>query len=181
MPFMNPGCTITAVFSTATIAAVHHSRYHYYDSEDASPQWLCSALSIVFSVIASASLFLLSILDTIRTHDVHQFLLMTTLGSLGFTAISVSVVWFDQARTPSAFPNIRKWSAILLTVSYGNKLIHALFRCIVNLALTILDVILGLVFIHFLSNGEMVIAGIFEWVLTYVGVLWLLSFVGFLL
>jgi len=53
------------------------------------------------------------------------------------------------------------------------------FYCIVNAAVVSVEICLGAAFMVFLSNEWWRVAGILEWIVSFLGVPWLSTFVGF--
>lgn len=153
---------ITAISFTGTLAAVHYARYSplMYGMQDARFRKIVSYLAVGSGMVASLSLILLTIFDTFHWHAVHGPLLLACFVGLGTSAVCTSIVYFDQAWGQSEYKKLKRW-------------------CIANTSFLLLDIACGICFTAFLWTNHMRMAGVFEWVLTYIGAGYLFTFVGF--
>ncbi|KAI0161209.1 hypothetical protein GGR57DRAFT_350967 [Xylariaceae sp. FL1272] len=143
--------------------AVHHVRYSpkfYGLVNDAHWRQILSLIALVAGLVAAGCLILLSIFDTVDAHRPHRYLLMGTFAGLCVSALTTTVVWWDQTTGPVVFVGLRKW-------------------CIFNVCLVACQFLIGVLFIGFLYSGHFMESGILEWCITYMGSFWLLSFVGY--
>ncbi|KAI1179708.1 hypothetical protein F4777DRAFT_396506 [Nemania sp. FL0916] len=162
-PVFIVGCTVTGICFFGTVFAVHHVRYSpkfYGLTDDARWKQGVSLLALITGLAAAVSLVLLSVFDTYKAHTRHLYLLLGTFGGLFISALTTTIVWWDQARGGVVFVGLRKW-------------------CILNIVLVLCQFVVGTVFVILLRSGNFYIAGILEWCLTYMGSFWLLSFIGY--
>ncbi|KAI1166560.1 hypothetical protein F5B18DRAFT_606251 [Nemania serpens] len=162
-PIFIAGCAATGICFFGTAFAVHHVRYSpkfYGLTDDARWRQGVSLIALVAGLAAAVSLVLLSIFDTYKAHARHLYLLLGTFSGLFVSALTTTVVWWDQARGDMVFVGLRKW-------------------CLLNVFLVLCQVSVGISFVALLRSGHFHIAGILEWCLTYLGSFWLLSFVGY--
>ncbi|KAI0390017.1 hypothetical protein F5Y17DRAFT_89036 [Xylariaceae sp. FL0594] len=162
-PVFIVGSAATGLSFLGTVFAVHHVRYSprfYGLVEDARWRQRVSLLALVSGLAAAASLVLLSIFDTYNAHVRHRYLLMGTFGGLFFSALLTTIVWWDQTRGPVVFVGLRKW-------------------CIFNAVLVASQLIVCVLFVSLMYSGFYHASGVLEWCLTYLGAIWLLSFVGY--
>lgn len=91
-----------------TVCAVHyaHSSAHFYGLVgDAKWGKTVSVLTLFAGLWAAISLFLLTIFDTYRAHERHQFLLLS-VGGLGGFMVTIPMVWFDQTWNPTRWKGL---------------------------------------------------------------------------
>lgn len=79
---------------------------------------------------------------------------------LGLSACCTSFVYFDQTRKRSQYRMLR-------------------FYCIITTVIVWVEVCLGATFMVLLYNEWYRVAGILEWIISYLGVFWLFTFVGY--
>ncbi|KAK6845342.1 hypothetical protein PG995_015452 [Apiospora arundinis] len=162
-PVFVAGCTVTGLAFAGSMFAVHHVRYArgFYSLVDDVP-WRqnASVFALVAGLAAAISLFFLSVFDTVDAHVRHLYLLMSTFGGLGLSAVLTAAVWWDQTWGPAKFAGLRRW-------------------CILNTFLMAFQVAIGLSFVALMYSGRYKPAGFLEWTLTYLGSFWLLSFIGY--
>ncbi|KAI1480707.1 Frag1/DRAM/Sfk1 [Daldinia eschscholtzii] len=157
------GCAATGISFLGTMFAVHHVRYSpkfYGLTDDAPWRQAMSFIAQIAGIAAAVSLINLSIFDTDDAHVRHRHLLMGTFGGLFVSAVATTAVWWDQIWGPMVFVGLRKWCM------FNTTLVACQFGC-------------GLAFVILLYDGYFKSSGILEWCLTYLGSLWLLSFVGY--
>ncbi|CAJ2512051.1 Uu.00g076760.m01.CDS01 [Anthostomella pinea] len=162
-PVFIVGCAVTGLSFFGTVFAVHHVRYSpkfYGLTDDAQWRQAVSMVALVAGLAGAVSLVLLSIFDTDDAHKRHRYLLMATFGGLFVSAVTTTFVWWDQARGPVVFAGLRKW-------------------CRFNISLVLCQFAVGIVFLSTMYAGDYRVSGIFEWILTYLGAFWLVSFVGY--
>lgn len=162
-PVFIVGCAVTGVCFYGTVFAVHHVRYSpkfYGLTDDALWRQATSLVALVAGLVAAVALFLLSVFDTVDATEKHRYLLMSTFGGLFISAVTTTAVWWDQIWGPGVFVGLRKW-------------------CLFNTLLVFMQFGIGLAFLVMMYSELYRPAGILEWTLTYVGSLWLLSFVGY--
>ncbi|KAI0865502.1 hypothetical protein F4860DRAFT_461680 [Xylaria cubensis] len=162
-PIFIVGCAATGICFFGTVFSVHHVRYSprfYALTNDSRWKQGVSLVALITGLAAALSLILLSIFDTYDAHTSHLYLLMATFGGLFLSALTTTVVWWDQARGTVVFFGLRKW-------------------CIFNTFLVFCQFLIGLSFLAFMYSGDYRASGILEWCLTYMGSFWLLSFVGY--
>ncbi|KAI1813791.1 hypothetical protein GGS20DRAFT_451904 [Poronia punctata] len=162
-PVFIVGSALTGISFLGTVFAVHHVRYardFYALTNDKLWRQGTSLAALGTGVLAAGCLVFLSIFDTYDAHLPHRYLLMGTFGGLFMSALLTSLVWWDQTRGPVVFVGLRKW-------------------CIFNVALVIAQFVVGVLFVSLMYSGYYHAAGILEWSLTYLGAVWLLSFVGY--
>jgi len=114
--------------------------------------------SVVAGFVAATSLILMAVLDTFRLHQAHKILLLACFGGVGGCAFLVMVVWADQHLVPG---RLRKW-------------------CIANTLIVFTGAGASVAFSIMLRREEWQTAGALEWVLGFLGVLWIFTFVGIL-
>jgi len=131
-----------------------------YNLQDAPYTRTVSALAIFASIVSGLALVLLSILDTYRYHEKHSVLLTVCFLGLGLSACCTSFVYFDQTRKGSQFRRLRLY-------------------CIVTTVIVWVEVCLGGAFMWLLWHEWYRVAGILEWIVSYLGVFWLASFIGY--
>lgn len=161
-PFFLIGATITAFAFIGTVCSVHFARYDHrmYGIDDIWFKKHISILAMVSGVVAGAGLILLAVMDTFRFHQEHHILLLICFSGLGLSALSTTVVYYDQTVKPSKFRELR-------------------FYCAFSAFVVLLEVVMGLAFVGLMYTGHMRIAGIFEWILAFLGCFYMLAFVGF--
>ncbi|KAI1323469.1 hypothetical protein F5Y16DRAFT_383627 [Xylariaceae sp. FL0255] len=162
-PVFIVGCATTGLSFFGTVFAVHHVRYSsqfYGLVNDASWRQTVSLIALFGGLSAAVSLILLSVFDTVDSRRPHRYLLMSTFGGLSVSALTTTVVWWDQTIRPVVFKGLRKW-------------------CLFNAFLVFCEVVLGVLFIAFLWTNHFRISGVLEWCITYIGSFWLLSFIGY--
>ncbi|EXJ82131.1 hypothetical protein A1O1_08200 [Capronia coronata CBS 617.96] len=188
-PVFITGCTITAVSFALTVVAVHYARYssHLYGLvEDAKWKKSTSVFAMLCGLWASLSLLLLTIYDTYHAADRHRILLLSCFAGLGITLITTGVVWFDQTWGPSRLEGLRKWLLLPLFLASVLRFLKdtetdkSRIRCIASNVLVVVIVALATSFTVLLYNSWWKTARILEWVLTYMGAFWLLTFIGYL-
>lgn len=111
-PVFIVGSILTGICFFGAVFAVHHVRYspRFYGLTDDAPWRQVVSMAALFSGLAAAvSLFLLSIYDTEDAHVQHRRLLMGTFGGLAVSAVTTTVVWWDQIWGPAVFRGLRKW------------------------------------------------------------------------
>lgn len=116
-PVFIVGCAATAVCFFGTVFAVNHVRYSpdFYRLTDDRPwRQMTSLLALVAGLAASASLFLLSIFDTVDATRKHRYFLMSTFLGLWLSALLTTVVWWDQLwqTGPIIFVGLRRWYVV---------------------------------------------------------------------
>ncbi|KAI0834302.1 Frag1/DRAM/Sfk1 [Hypoxylon sp. FL0890] len=159
------GCAATGITFFGTVWAVHHVRYSpkfYGLTNDARWRRVTSSVAEIAGLAAAVSLINLSIFDTEDAHVRHRHLLMGTFGGLFVSAVATTAVWWDQIWGPTVFVGLRKW-------------------CIFNTFLVVCQFAFGLAFVVLMYKGHFKSSGILEWCLTYMGSLWLTSFVGYIM
>ncbi|KAJ9632826.1 hypothetical protein H2204_007556 [Knufia peltigerae] len=111
-PVFITGCTVTAIFFALTVWAVHYARYPdrcYGLTRDAGWKKTISGLALVSGLWAAVSLLLLTVFDTYRAHERHQYLLLSCLGGLGISMLTTSTVWFDQTWKVTQWKGLGRW------------------------------------------------------------------------
>lgn len=111
-PVFVVGSALTGVCFFGAVFAVHHVRYSpefYRLTDDAPWRQAVSLVALVSGFAAAVSLCLLSVFDTADAHVRHRYLLMGTFGGLAVSAVTTTVVWWDQISGPVVFPGLRKW------------------------------------------------------------------------
>ncbi|KAF2088616.1 hypothetical protein K490DRAFT_56011 [Saccharata proteae CBS 121410] len=159
--FLVGGC-ITAIGFIGTVSAVHFSRYdrRMYGINDVWwKRWL-SALATVSGVAAGTGLILLAVMDTWRFHKAHRYLLLVCFAGLALSAISTTIVYFDQTRKPSPFRLLRIY-------------------CSASAIIVLIEVGLGVAFVALMYTGYWRLSGILEWTMAFVGSFYVMAFVGF--
>ncbi|KAI1135337.1 Frag1/DRAM/Sfk1 [Hypoxylon sp. FL0543] len=159
------GCAVTGITFFGTVWAVHHVRYSpqfYGLTNDARWRRVTSSVAEIAGLAAAVSLLNLSIFDTEDAHVRHRHLLMGTFGGLFVSAVATTAVWWDQIWGPTVFVGLRKW-------------------CLFNTFLVVCQFSFGLSFVILMYQGHYRSSGILEWCLTYMGSLWLASFVGYIM
>ncbi|KAI0384606.1 Frag1/DRAM/Sfk1 [Hypomontagnella monticulosa] len=162
-PVFIVGCAITGITFLGTVFSVHHVRYSpkFYGLVDDAPwRQTTSLVALVAGLAAGISLIFLSIFDTDDAHVRHRYLLMGTFGGLFVSAVTTTAVWWDQIWGPTVFVGLRRW-------------------CLFNTVLVLFQFGCGLAFVILEYSGDFKSSGILEWCLTYLGSLWLTSFVGY--
>ncbi|KAI0602462.1 hypothetical protein F4775DRAFT_588700 [Biscogniauxia sp. FL1348] len=157
------GCAATGVCFSGTVFAVHHVRYSpkfYGLTDDARWRQSVSLVALVAGLAAAACLVFLGVFDTYENTVRHRYLLMGTFSGLFVSAIMTTVVWWDQIQGPAIFAGLRKW-------------------CIFNTSLVLCQFAVGVTFVTLMYSDQFKSAGILEWCLTYLGSIWLVSFVGY--
>ncbi|EOD46758.1 Mg2+ transporter protein CorA-like/Zinc transport protein [Neofusicoccum parvum] len=99
-------------------------------------------------------------MDTFRFHEEHYILLLVCFSGLGLSALSTTVVYYDQTVKPSKFRQLR-------------------FYCAFSAVIVFLEVVMGLMFVGLMYTDHMRLAGIFEWILAFLGCFYMLAFIGF--
>ncbi|KAI8634258.1 Frag1/DRAM/Sfk1 family-domain-containing protein [Xylariaceae sp. FL1651] len=111
-PVFIVGSAVTGVCFFGTVFAVHHVRYSpkfYGLTDDARWRQGASFVALISGLAAAVSLVFLSIFDTNNAHKRHRYLLMGTFGALFVSALTTTVVWWDQTHGPVVFTGLRKW------------------------------------------------------------------------
>ncbi|KAF1979617.1 hypothetical protein BU23DRAFT_496338 [Bimuria novae-zelandiae CBS 107.79] len=160
--FLIGGVTTAAGFA-ATMVAVHVSRYdpRLYGLEgDALWKKTASIMAMCSGIVAGLGLILLAILDTFRFHEEHAVLLLVCFLGLVSSMVLTTVVYWDQARTPSPFRRLRVY-------------------CIASAIIVFLDAGLGVSFYTLMQLYFWRVSGILEWVMAFTGAFYLWVFVGF--
>jgi hypothetical protein len=181
-PVFIAGSAATGVCFLGTVFAVHHVRYSpkfYGLTDDARWRQAVSLVALVTGLAAAVSLVCLGIFDTYEAHLRHRYLLMGAFGGLLVSAIMTTVVWWDQAWGPVVFVGLRKWYGSFKRMKNINRLL-TFPRCIFNVSLVFLQFAVGLSFVTLMYSGHYHASGILEWCLTYLGSIWLLSFIGYI-
>ncbi|KAL7623776.1 hypothetical protein AAE478_005329 [Parahypoxylon ruwenzoriense] len=162
-PVFIVGCVATGFGYLGTVFAVHYVRYapQFYGLIDDAPwRQTTSLVALMASFVAAVSLILLSIFDTEDAPARHRQLLMGTFGGLSISAIATVAVWSDQIWGSTRFAGLQKWF-------------------IFNTFLVLCEFGTGFAFVILMDEDYFNSSGIFEWCLTYLGSLWLISFVGY--
>ncbi|KAI1639132.1 Frag1/DRAM/Sfk1 family-domain-containing protein [Biscogniauxia mediterranea] len=111
-PVFIVGCAATGVCFFGTVFAVHHVRYSpafYGLTDDARWRQSVSFVALSAGLAAAACLVFLSIFDTYENTVRHRYLLMGTFSGLFVSAVTTTVVWWDQIHGPVIFAGLRKW------------------------------------------------------------------------
>ncbi|KAI1340045.1 hypothetical protein F5Y15DRAFT_62487 [Xylariaceae sp. FL0016] len=162
-PIFIVGCCATGACFFGTMFAVHHVRYspRFYGLTDDAPwRQAVSMIALVAGLAAAINLVFLSIFDTYEETVKHRYLLMGTFCGLFISAVTTTLVWWDQTRGPRVFVGLRKW-------------------CLFNLFLVLCQFCIGVAFVTLMYLDRFMASGVLEWTLTYLGSFWLLSFVGY--
>ncbi|KAF2807822.1 uncharacterized protein BDZ99DRAFT_464732 [Mytilinidion resinicola] len=108
-PFFLTGASITGITYIATVVLVHFARYDHRVYGIADVRWkkALSIFAMVCGIIAGLGLVLLGIMDTARYRIAHQYLLLACLLGIAGSAVSTTVVYWDQVWKPSPFRNLR--------------------------------------------------------------------------
>jgi hypothetical protein len=163
-PFFIGGCTLTSLSFGLTVYAVHYARYSpylYRISDDVRWRKVCSASAMICGLAASTALLLLSIFDTYEYHSMHATILMVCFGGLALCMVFTTAVWWDHTWWVRNEEGLRKW-------------------CLVSNALVAVQLCFTIAFVSFMWTNHMRVAGILEWIMTYTGAVYLLTFIGYL-
>ncbi|KAK7565507.1 hypothetical protein IWX92DRAFT_410100 [Phyllosticta citricarpa] len=161
-PIFLVGACITAVAFIGTVCAVHFARYDHrmYGIDDFWYKKWTSVLAMVSGVVAGLGLILLAIMDTFRYHEEHRVLLLACFSGLALSALSTTLVYFDQTKRPSPFRLLRLY-------------------CSASVTIVAIEVVLGVFFTALMYMSFWRTAGVLEWVMAFIGCLYMLAFVGF--
>ncbi|GAP83633.1 putative frag1 dram sfk1 [Rosellinia necatrix] len=111
-PVFIAGATTTGICFFGTVFAVHHVRYFpefYGITDDARWRQSLSLVALITGLVAAVSLILLGIFDTYYAHVMHLNLLMETFAGLSVSALTTTIVWWDQVCGIEVFVGLRKW------------------------------------------------------------------------
>ncbi|KAF4536130.1 hypothetical protein DIS24_g8504 [Lasiodiplodia hormozganensis] len=161
-PFFLIGSTITAFAFIGTVCSVHFARYDHrmYGIDDLWHRKCLSVVAMISGVVAGAGLVLLGIMDTYRYHQEHHILLLICFSGLALSALTTTIVYFDQTVKPSKFRQLK-------------------FYCAFSAFIVFLEVVMGLTFVGLMYTEHWRLAGIFEWILAFLGCFYMLAFIGF--
>lgn len=163
-PVFVVGCTITAICFVGTVFSVHHVRYStgfYGLADDAAWRKTLSFIAMLTGFVSGACLFLLSVFDTFQKHEEHRYLLVGLFGGLALSSITTEIVWWDETYKAARFPGLRKW-------------------CIVNNFLVLCITGFGVAFLVLLYTDYWHSAALMEWIITYLGSIWIGTFAGYI-
>ncbi|OMP85102.1 hypothetical protein BK809_0000856 [Diplodia seriata] len=161
-PFFLIGASVTAFAFIGTVCSVHFARYDHrmYGIDDLWHRKCLSVVAMISGVVAGVGLIMLAIMDTFRYHQEHHILLLICFSGLALSALTTTIVYFDQTVRPSKFRELR-------------------FYCAFSAVIVFLEVVMGLIFTGFMYTGHWRLAGIFEWILAFLGCFYMLAFIGF--
>lgn len=184
-PVFVAGCTITAICFVGTVFSVHHVRYStgfYGLADDAAWRKTLSFIAMFTGFVSGACLFLLSVFDTFQKHEEHRYLLVGLFGGLALSSITTEIVWWDETYKAARFPGLRKWYVRMLSmVNKATMLtLSTCFRCIVNNFLVLCITGFGVAFLVLLYTDYWHSAALMEWIITYLGSIWIGTFAGYI-
>lgn len=78
-----------------------------YGIDDLRHKKYISILAMISGVVAGLGLILLAVMDTFRFHQEHHILLLVCFSGLGISALSTTIVYYDQTVKPSKFRQLR--------------------------------------------------------------------------
>ncbi|KAL0257700.1 hypothetical protein SLS55_006863 [Diplodia seriata] len=136
------------------------SHHRMYGIDDLWHRKCLSVVAMISGVVAGVGLIMLAIMDTFRYHQEHHILLLICFSGLALSALTTTIVYFDQTVRPSKFRELR-------------------FYCAFSAVIVFLEVVMGLIFTGFMYTGHWRLAGIFEWILAFLGCFYMLAFIGF--
>ncbi|PYH77119.1 hypothetical protein BO82DRAFT_378253 [Aspergillus uvarum CBS 121591] len=154
------------------------------DDDDESPATiatlkLISLLAIFSAGMASTALIFLGVMDTFRYHFAHAILLRVCFGSLALQSFGTAVVYSTEVLGFVAF--LTHGGVWQPRWGEGRKVRVRVFASL-STALILVELFLGIAFIS-LTVPENVsdyrAAGILEWVIAFLGTVYLWLFVGF--
>lgn len=184
-PVFIVGCAVSGILFAGTVFAVHHVRYSakfYGLTDDAEWRQVTSFFALFAGLVAAGCLILLSVFDTFQTNEEHRYLLMGTFAGLGLSALTTTVVWWDQIWGPAKFTGLQKWSVTRDkdTGHCSAQLTSKTNRCLLNTFLVACQTAVGIAFVALLYARRFRESGFLEWTLCYVGSFWLASFTGYI-
>ncbi|GAD97812.1 hypothetical protein AOR_1_1722194 [Paecilomyces variotii No. 5] len=207
-PLFLVGASITAVSFVVSVAAVHVVRYEYfppiYPPGNSSSLWrnnnnchspndsrtheeedesvlattnmtksraAISLVSIVAAIVAAMGLVLLGVMDTFRYHQAHSILLKICFAGLALTAAGTVVVYAEEVVSFLA-----RWEG-----DEEDKQTRRWLRfcTLASASLVILEFCLGITFIILSAQECWHVAGIFEWIMAFLGTAYMGLFAGF--
>ncbi|KAF2639979.1 hypothetical protein P280DRAFT_24384 [Massarina eburnea CBS 473.64] len=160
-PLFLVGSVTTSLCYIATVVAVHFSRYDgaMYGIRDVAWKARTSVAAMLSGVVAGLGLTLVAVLDTFRFHRAHAVLLLVCLVGLALSMVLTTVVYWDQAWSPSPFRRLR-------------------CHCVAGTVIVFVDFALGLAFYTLMQLSFWRSSGILEWVMAFTGALYLFALAG---
>ncbi|KAL4898387.1 Frag1/DRAM/Sfk1 family-domain-containing protein [Aspergillus ambiguus] len=209
-PLFLVGSAIVAVGFVLTVAAVHVVRYEpgfalvqartpAEDAEGSSSQVhphepdnphdeddnttrtlkLISLLSIFAAGVASTALILLSVMDTFRYKIAHHIFLRICFAGLAVQSACTAIVYFNEVLGFVSFVHhLGRWQH-----DWGRRHLRVRVFAALSTALIIVELFLGVAFVSLTipdENPNYSRAGVLEWVIAFLGTIYLWLFCGFL-
>ncbi|KAL2162699.1 hypothetical protein VTH06DRAFT_6535 [Thermothelomyces fergusii] len=157
-PLFVVGCVLTAVLLDISFAADRWLRHRGRLAPNTrTREKVLSSLAIVFAVVGTAGLILLSIFDTVNHRSLHNVFLYLFVVGYVLSAIFISWEYWDLGRTHR--------SARVLRLSFYIKL-----------AFVTVEIVLAVAFIARLNTGHSDSAAVLEWVVAFVFSAFVFSF-----
>ncbi|KAE8146142.1 Frag1/DRAM/Sfk1 family-domain-containing protein [Aspergillus avenaceus] len=208
-PLFLVGASITAVGFVSTVAAVHVVRYEpgfalvkgpretlvddrsdHEDSDDSHSEdeedhettrtlKLISLLAIFAAGVASTALILLAVMDTFRYKNVHHIFLRTCFAGLAVQSACTAVVYSNEVLGFVSYVyHMGIWQH-----DWGKRSLRVRVFASLSTALILVEVFLGVAFISMTmpdKNPSYRTGGILEWIIAFLGTIYLWLFCGFL-
>ncbi|KAG2421775.1 hypothetical protein HFD88_005751 [Aspergillus terreus] len=201
-PLFLVGSAITAVGFVLTVAAVHVVRYEpgfalvrsttlpdTHDDDESDPPdeddnttrtlKLISLLAIFAAGLAATALILLSVMDTFRYKVAHHVFLRICFAGLAVQSACTAIVYAHEVTGfVSYVHHLGIWQH-----DWGKRSLRVRVFAALSTALIVVELALGVAFISLTvpeENPSYSRAGILEWIIAFLGTVYLWLFCGFL-
>ncbi|KAI9374580.1 Frag1/DRAM/Sfk1 family-domain-containing protein [Aspergillus egyptiacus] len=149
---------------------------------------LISLVSIFFAGIASASLTMLSVMDTFRYTSAHHIFVRLCFAGLAVQSAGTAIVYADEVLSVVMnLAHVDKWKhgtsgRRARGAVKGRRGVRVRFSATLSSALILIELFLGVAFLSLSVTGDknqLRAAGILEWIIAFLGTVYLWLFVGF--
>ncbi|KAL7928616.1 Frag1/DRAM/Sfk1 family domain-containing protein [Trichoderma chlorosporum] len=158
-PLFIAGSTVTTVFLDLSFGAERLLRHNGRLVPNTTlKEKILSMLSIVFAIVGTAGLILLSIFDTHHHHKLHDIFLFLFIA--GYIISAIFICWEYQQL------GLYNREHRILRISFW-----------VKLAFVIVEFILAIVFVATNWSNNKNVAAVFEWIIAFIFTFYILSFI----